>query len=197
MQILEGEYDLSGIESRHVFRVASEGTQMCEHFSTGRVFQTEIEVGVVFERVHEFDDEWARERLEDLLLGQGVIDLFHFDDHLLVENLHRHLLTPVLPMCDQKDTACTPNESEWQVALQLSPSALTERTRSDRAYQLEVFELRILPEWILDSLDEMVFLLLEKGLDITLTAFHTAVALAHGCVRMWRSAGISRAVRRR
>ena len=66
--------------------------------------QSHVEVAVVLEGVGQLDDEGAVEHRQDVALVDGVLDLLHLDNLLLLENLERESFVAAA-LSDQQNLA--------------------------------------------------------------------------------------------
>jgi hypothetical protein len=106
MQILERSRDFSCVEPRCIFvhTLVWPGLKSCpalasvpqavwraptpEELSTAAVFHAQVEVVFRLERVIQSNNKWVVARRQDLLLGQGTLDLVPLDHLLLAQNLN-------------------------------------------------------------------------------------------------------------
>ena len=123
---------------------------MREHFASAGEVQGQIEMRIVFEGIHEVHEEGKFDRLQDAFLGERVLDLFQFDDRLLLHDLQGQRLSAVL--CDHH---------------------ATERARAHRTLQLKVIEFGGLLGWLRVFDVEVVLGALQVrtdlGIDLSLT----------------------------
>ena len=123
MQIFKCEDYLRGIEAGVLLGVSARFAQMREHFAAGHILQYHVQVGGVLEAECKLHHERKVDRAQYFALIERMLDLFHFDNVLLLEHLHGIPLAPV--------------------AFHVHNHDASEAARADRAVQLKVIELHI------------------------------------------------------
>ena len=88
MQVFKGSRDLCRVEAGIVLRDAFPwpGLQRSEELATTAIFHAQVEIVLGLERVVQGHDEGMIARGQDLLFGQGPLDLVALDHLLLAQH---------------------------------------------------------------------------------------------------------------